>query len=129
MTRRSPWCSQHELASLSEQDFAFHVKATDDPGHNETMSFGSPLLHHRSAITHATSNLRRRSSSQLMAHPLQYTMVTSGVREPSTHWKKAKASTSSVWPVLQENLCDLLLELGVPVSRWVFSVPDFLQKV
>ena len=26
--------------------------------------------------------------------------------------------------ILQENLVDLLLELGVPVSRWVFSVPD-----
>ena len=30
---------------------------------------------------------------------------------------------------LQENLRDLLLELDVPVSRWVFSVPDFLQEV
>ena len=30
--------------------------------------------------------------------------------------------------ILQENLRDLLLELGVPVSRWVFSVPDLLQK-
>ena len=64
--------------------------------------------HHRSAITHATSNLRRSCSSQLMAHPLQHTMVTPGVREPSTHWKKAKTSTSSVWPVLQKNLRDLL---------------------
>ena len=27
----------------------------------------------------------------------------------------------------QENLRDLLLELGDPVSRWMFSVPDFLQ--
>ena len=31
-------------------------------------------------------------------------------------------------PILQENPFDFLLELGVPVSRWVFSVPDLLQK-
>ena len=29
--------------------------------------------------------------------------------------------------ILQESLFDFLLELGVPVSRWVFSVPDLLQ--
>ena len=28
--------------------------------------------------------------------------------------------------ILQENQGDFLLELGVPVSRWVFSVPDLL---
>ena len=31
--------------------------------------------------------------------------------------------------ILQENIFDLLLELGDPVSRWMFSVPDLLQKV
>ena len=31
--------------------------------------------------------------------------------------------------ILQENPFDFLLELGVPVSRWVFSIPDLLQKV
>ena len=31
--------------------------------------------------------------------------------------------------ILQENLREFLLELGGPVSRWVFSVPDFLQEV
>ena len=31
--------------------------------------------------------------------------------------------------ILQENILDLLLELGVPVSRWVFSVPDLLQQI
>ena len=31
--------------------------------------------------------------------------------------------------ILQENLFDFLLELGVPVSRWVFSVPDLLQQI
>ena len=30
--------------------------------------------------------------------------------------------------ILQENLFDLLLELGDPVSRWMFSVPDLLQR-
>ena len=30
--------------------------------------------------------------------------------------------------ILQENLFDLLLELGDPVSRWMFSVPDLLQQ-
>ena len=30
---------------------------------------------------------------------------------------------------LQEKLFDLLLELGVPVSRWMFSVPDFLHQI
>ena len=30
--------------------------------------------------------------------------------------------------ILQENFCDFLLDLGVPVSRWVFSVPDLLRK-
>ena len=30
--------------------------------------------------------------------------------------------------ILQENLIDLLLELGDPVSRWMFSVPDLLQE-
>ena len=30
--------------------------------------------------------------------------------------------------VLQENLRDLLLEFDVPVSRWMFPVPDLLQK-
>ena len=31
--------------------------------------------------------------------------------------------------ILQENPFDFLLELGVPVSRWVFSVPDLLKKM
>ena len=31
--------------------------------------------------------------------------------------------------ILPENLDDLLLELDVPVSRWMFPVPDLLQKV
>ena len=31
--------------------------------------------------------------------------------------------------ILPENLDDLLVELDVPVSRWMFSVPDLLQKV
>ena len=31
--------------------------------------------------------------------------------------------------ILQENLFDLLLELGVPVSKWVFSVPDLLPRI
>ena len=30
--------------------------------------------------------------------------------------------------ILHENQCDFLLELGDPVSRWMFSVPDLLQK-
>ena len=29
--------------------------------------------------------------------------------------------------IFLENLFDLLLELDVPVSRWMFSVPDLLQ--
>ena len=31
--------------------------------------------------------------------------------------------------ILQANLFDLLLKLRDPVSRWMFSVPDLLQKV
>ena len=31
--------------------------------------------------------------------------------------------------ILHENLFDLLLELGDPVSRWMFSVPDHLQQI
>ena len=31
--------------------------------------------------------------------------------------------------ILQENPFDILLELGVPVSRWMFSVPDLLREV
>ena len=31
--------------------------------------------------------------------------------------------------ILQENLFDLLLELGGPVSRWMFSVPDLFQQI
>ena len=31
--------------------------------------------------------------------------------------------------ILQENLFDLLLELGDPVSRWIFSVPDLHQQI
>ena len=31
--------------------------------------------------------------------------------------------------ILQENLRDFLLELDVPVSRWMFSGPDLLQRV
>ena len=31
--------------------------------------------------------------------------------------------------ILQENLHEFLLELDVPKSRWMFSVPDLLQKV
>ena len=31
--------------------------------------------------------------------------------------------------ILQENPRDLLLELDVPISRWVFSVPHLLQKI
>ena len=30
--------------------------------------------------------------------------------------------------ILQENLCDLLLELDIPVSRWMFSDLDLLQE-
>ena len=30
--------------------------------------------------------------------------------------------------ILQENLSGLLLELGGPVSWWMFSVPDLLQQ-
>ena len=31
--------------------------------------------------------------------------------------------------ILQENQGDFLLELGVPVSRWMFSGLDLLQEV
>ena len=31
--------------------------------------------------------------------------------------------------ILQENLRDFLLELDVPISRWIFSVPDLLREV
>ena len=31
--------------------------------------------------------------------------------------------------ILLENLFDLLLDLGGPVSRWMFSVPDLLQQI
>ena len=31
--------------------------------------------------------------------------------------------------ILQENLFDLLLESGGPVSRWMFSVPDLLRQM
>ena len=31
--------------------------------------------------------------------------------------------------ILQENLRDHLLELDVPVSRWMFSVPHLLQQI
>ena len=31
--------------------------------------------------------------------------------------------------IIQENLFDLLLELGGPVSKWMFSVPDLLQQI
>ena len=31
--------------------------------------------------------------------------------------------------ILQENLSDLLLVLGDPVQRWMFSVPDLLQQI
>ena len=31
--------------------------------------------------------------------------------------------------ILRENLFDFLIELDVPVSRWVFSSLDLLQKV
>ena len=31
--------------------------------------------------------------------------------------------------ILQENLFDLFLELGGPVSKWMFSVPDLLQRI
>ena len=31
--------------------------------------------------------------------------------------------------ILQENPFDLLLELGGPVSRWMFSDPDLLQQI
>ena len=31
--------------------------------------------------------------------------------------------------IFLENLFDLLLELGGPVSRWMFSVPDLLQRI
>ena len=29
--------------------------------------------------------------------------------------------------ILQENLLDLPLGLGYPESKWMFSIPDFLQ--
>ena len=31
--------------------------------------------------------------------------------------------------ILQENLRDILLEMDVPVSRWMFSGPDLFQEV
>ena len=31
--------------------------------------------------------------------------------------------------ILQENQCYSLLELGDPVSKWMFSVPDLLQRI
>ena len=31
--------------------------------------------------------------------------------------------------IFLENLFDFLLELGDPVSRWMFSVPDLLQQI
>ena len=31
--------------------------------------------------------------------------------------------------ILQEGLLELLLVLGCPLSRWMFSEPDLLQKV
>ena len=33
------------------------------------------------------------------------------------------------WRWSQVNLFDLLLELGGPASRWMFSVPDLLQQI
>ena len=50
-------------------------------------------------------------------------------------FRASPASRSESWGsgvetllILQENLFDLLLELGGPVSRWMFSVPDLLQQ-
>ena len=31
--------------------------------------------------------------------------------------------------IILENPFDFLLELGDPVSRWMFSVPDLLQQI
>ena len=63
----------------------------------------------RGSPTESTRRSRVRLSAGLRKTPPP---------ELSTPWRS----------LLQENLRDLLLELGVPVSRWVFSVPDIFQK-
>ena len=44
---------------------------------------------------------------------------------PDMDQKSFLASRASLF--VQENLFDLLLELGGPLSRWMFSVPFLLQ--
>ena len=47
-------------------------------------------------------------------------------RHPDVSLEVVKVETLLI---LQENFFDLLLELGGPTSRWIFSVPALLQQI
>ena len=47
-------------------------------------------------------------------------------RNPEVNLEEAEVETLLI---LLQNLFDLLLELGDPVSRWMFSVPDLHQRI
>ena len=43
---------------------------------------------------------------------------------PASGYESLEVVKVEILLILLENLFDLLLELGVPVSRWMFSVPN-----
>ena len=45
------------------------------------------------------------------------------------HQEMSREVVEETLLVLQENLSDLLLELGAPVSKWMFSGLDLLQRI
>ena len=74
MTKRSPWSSQHESASLSGEDSPFHLKRARVPKLIETMSFDSSRAPNSGSLSlcQATRENRPDKGSdlqQLAKHP------------------------------------------------------------
>ena len=79
---------------MNSQQNRFLTKVPCDHWRNKKFNSVGTVLATGCRLQRANSDLRRGSGSLLLAHPHQHTKVTSGVREPSTHW-----TTVDCWAV------------------------------
>ena len=82
MTKRAPWCNQHESASLSGLGPGFHLKSAEDPMLMETISLESP----RSQSKPSSSRSHRTHD------PVKFTLVGT---TSSAHQGTMRGATAS----------------------------------
>ena len=97
MTKRSPWCNQHERSSLSGRARGFHLKSTDDPRLNDTMSFGSPRSPNRPSLSlcHRTRDPEPPWSFRFALVGTSPDAHPSGLQRPAT--KSGETPKSNLW--------------------------------